>query len=124
MPITTIIVNDKCAQVVNTPGVPITSIDGRLTGNQINFMNYTYNDLKMRRKAEVLKYLPSNENTTKSKYSYTTKNNYYSQAKLKQFINRQTEDCPDRTSTSSCSGVVGSTTTYYLDPNVPYFPSI
>jgi hypothetical protein len=124
MPTTTIIVNDKCSQLVNTPGVPITSIDGRLNGNQITFMNYTYNDLKMRRKAEVLKYLPSNEITTKSKYSYTTKNNYYSQAKLQQFINRQTEDCPGKTSTSSCSGVVGSNNIYYLDPKIPYFPSI
>jgi len=124
MPVTTIIVNDKCSQVVNTPGVPITSIDGRLKGNQINFLNYTYSDLKMRRKAEVLKYIPSNENTTKSSYSYITKNNYYSQAKLKEFINRQTVDCPDKTSTSSCSGVVGSNTIYYLDRKIPYFPSI
>ena len=124
MPTQTIQINDKCSQLVITPGVPITTIDGRLNGRQINFIKYTYNDLKMRRKAEVLKYLPSNEITTKSNYSYITKNNYYSQSKLKQLINQRSADCPEKASSSSSSGVIGSNTIYYLDPNVPFYPSI
>ena len=40
MPTNSILITDKCAQVINTPGVLITSLDGREKGTQINFMNY------------------------------------------------------------------------------------
>jgi hypothetical protein len=123
MPTNTISITDKCAEVINTPGVQITSIEGRERGKQINFLNYTYDDLKMRRKAEVLK-----RNTTpptiKGEYAYASRYNYYSQAKIKEFLNKKIIDCPDRASSSSCSGVVGSTTIYYLDRKIPYFSSI
>jgi hypothetical protein len=40
MPTNTILITDKCSQVINTPGVQITSIEGRERGRQINFLNY------------------------------------------------------------------------------------
>jgi hypothetical protein len=124
MPVQTVLITDTCSQVINTPGVLITSIDGRLKGNQISFMNFTYDEYKMRRKVEVLQYVPKNTNTTRTKYSYITKNNYYSQAKLKNFINQASSECLENPSTSSCSGVIGSNMIYKLNPNVPYFSSI
>jgi hypothetical protein len=123
MPTFTIPITDKCSQlVVTTNGVPITSIDGRLTGNQVSFLKFTYADHAMRRKAELLQYKPKGENK-KQKYSYLTKNSYYSNAKLQQFINNRTIDC-NLPSSSSCSGVVGSNMIYQLNTNVPYFSSL
>jgi len=123
MPTTTIPITDKCSQlVVTTNGDPITSIDGRLTGNQVSFLKFTYADYTMRRKAEVLQYKPTDENK-KQKYSYLTKNSYYSNAKLQQFINNKTIDC-NLPSSSSCSGVIGTNMIYQLNPNVPYFSSL
>ena len=123
MPTTTIPITDKCSQLVITnKGVPVTSIEGRLTGNQISFLNFTYEDYAMRRKAEVLQYKPKIENKNQN-YSYLTKNSYYSRAKMQQFINNKTVDC-NPSSSASCSGVIGSNMIYNLNPNVPYFPSI
>jgi len=123
MPTRSALITDKCAQVINTPGVPITSIDGRLKGNRINFLNFTYDDYKMRRKVEVLQYAPKNINT-KTNYSYISKNNYYSQAKLQAFINKKSDNCPENPSSSSCSGVIGSSMIYKLNSKVPYYQSI
>jgi len=124
MPTRTLLITKTCPQIINTPGVPITSIDGRLKGNQIDFTNITYEQYQMRRKAEVLQYTPKESVTVKSKYSYITKNNYYSQAKIRQMILDRTIDCPGISSTASSSGVIGSNMIYTLDPNVPYYPSI
>jgi hypothetical protein len=104
--------------------VPITSIDGRIKGNQIDFTNITYEQYQMRRKAEVLQYKPKDTITNKSKYSYIAKNNYYSQAKIRKMIEDRIVDCPGVSSTSSSSGVIGSQMVYTLDPNIPYYPSI
>jgi len=123
MPTRTVLITDTCSQVINTPGVPIISIDGRLKGNQISFMNFTYDEYKMRRKVEVLQHVPKNTNTINTNYSRITKNNNYSQAKLKEFINKK-YDCFENPSTSSSSGVIGSNMIYKLNPNVPYFSSI
>jgi hypothetical protein len=79
MPTKTLLITPKCSKVLITPGVPIISIDGRLTGNNINFSKFSYEQFKMRRKVEVLRYVPKNETTTKSNYSNVTKQNYYSQ---------------------------------------------
>ena len=124
MPTKTLLITPKCSKVLITPGVPIISIDGRLTGNNINFSKFSYEQFKMRRKVEVLRYVPKNETTTKSNYSNVTKQNYYSQAQLKKMINNRSGDCPDKVSTGSCSGVFGSIDMYYLEPNVPYYSSI
>lgn len=124
MPTTTVQITPTCSQLLITvKGPPITSIDGRLNGNQISFINYTYADYAMRRKAEVLKHKDKDTTTNKSSYSYLSQNGYYSKANLKRFIDQKRVVC-DASSTSSCSGVVGSTTTYYLNASIPYFSSI
>ena len=56
MPTTTIAIHPKCSELVVTSGIPITTLVGRSSGNNISFLNFTYNDLTMRRKAQVLKY--------------------------------------------------------------------
>jgi len=124
MPTTTVQITPTCSQLLITVnGPPVTTLDGRLTGNQISFLNFTYDDYAMRRKAEVLKHKEKDTNTNKSTYAYLSQNGYYSRANLKRFIDQRTVAC-NASSSSACSGVVGSTTTYYLNASVPYFPSI
>jgi len=122
MPLKSIMINNKCTVILRTPGVAITNIEGRSNGANISFMNFTYSDYMMRRKAEVLKYDKKDTNK-KSNYSYLTKNSYYSQKSLKNFIDNKTTDC-DNKITCACSGIKGSDTPYYLDRNVPYYPNI
>ena len=125
MPTTTIPINNKCNQLVVTSGIQITTLDGRLTGNNVNFMNFTYNDLKMRRKAEVLKYISQTNTTQNKNYSnLVNSSGYYSRAKLVSFLKNKTQECPGKISSSSCIGVKGSLNNYYYDPNVPYFTSL
>lgn len=124
MPTNTLTISDTCSQVIRTPGVKITSLDGRSSGTKISFIKYTYEDYSMRRKAEVLKYRNKDEYNIKNKYSYLSKNGYYSQMSLKQFIIDKTIDCNDKKVSCACSGIKGSATPYYLDSTVPYHPSI
>ena len=123
MPTTTIPISEKCTQLVVTGGVPITSLDGRLRGNEISFTKFNYNDYAMRRKAEVLKYNNLGDSTQKSTYSYLSTNGYYSKAQLKKILDGKTVDC-NASSSSSCSGVFGSYSTYYLNASVPFYSSI
>jgi hypothetical protein len=124
MPTTTIPITNKCSQLLITvKGPPVTTLVGRVTGNNITFNNFTYADLAMRRKAEVLKNRVKDNTTNKSTLSYLSQNGYYSRAQLKKLIDGKTVDC-NAVSSSPCSGVVGSSTTYYLDKNVPYYPSL
>ena len=126
MPTTTVPITNKCSQlVVTTSGDIITTLKGRFTGSNISFIKYTYDDLKMRRKSQVLKYIPQQNITQHQSYSnIVNSKGYYSKAKLVALINAKSQTCPNVTSTSSCSGVIGSSAIYYLDPNVPYYPSI
>jgi hypothetical protein len=124
MPTTTVQITPKCSQLLITvKGQPVTSLDGRLTGNQVSFLNFTYDDYAMRRKAEVLKHREKDTTTNKSTYSYLSQNGYYSKANLKRFIDQRTVVC-NASSSSACSGVIGSNMTYYLNVSVPYYPSI
>ena len=123
MPTSTIKVSEDCSQlVIETSGDPIISVTDRNNGRQVSFMKFTYADYTMRRKAEVLKYKSAVNINKKTYYSYLSKTGYYSQGALKSSINKPI--ICNRTSTSSASGVVGSNTIYYLDPNVPYYHSI
>lgn len=122
MPTTTIAIHPKCSELVVTSGIPITTLVGRSSGNNISFLNFTYNDLMMRRKAQVLKYDKLAPVSQKQKYSNAITSGYYSQAKLASLINVST--CPNKISSSSCSGVIGSSMQYYLNPVVPYYQSI
>lgn len=126
MPTTTIQINPRCSRlIVTTSGDPITTLVGRNRGSNVNFLKFTYDDLKMKRKAQVLLY-PNDTTLTKvNSYSaIVNKNGYYSRAKLLEFVNKKSQKCPNAVSSSSCSGVVGSNSIYYNDPKVPYFPSI
>ena len=120
MPTSTVQISDKCSQLlIETSGDPIISVNDRNNGQQVSFMQFTYADYSMRRKAEILKYKNQVKISDRSYYSYISKNDYYSQASLKKSINDRTIDC-NRPSTASASGVIGSNAIYYLDKKVPY----
>ena len=47
MPTTTFFITDKCSGLIRTPGVPITTLDGRTTGTDISFNTTSYEEYKM-----------------------------------------------------------------------------
>jgi len=100
------------------------SLVGRLKGNNINFTIYTYDQLKMKRKTNVLLYKELSTITKKKTYSSLVNN--YSNSQLRSSINTQTTNtnCPNNIGSSSASGVIGPNTFYYNDPNVPYYPNL
>ncbi len=126
--------------------VPITSLEGRLTGQNVKFntadIGTSYEDYKMRRKAEVLKYrhgtnAPGIVLTNKASYNNLVNNrtsNSYSSTRLKQIIEQNNGNIPEKClnqsrmwvmSTPSQSGVRDyKTPGYYLDPYIPYYPSL
>ena len=124
--------------------IPITTLEGRLTGQNIKFntadIGISYEDYKMRRKAEVLKYrhgvnAPGIVLTSKNKYkSASTNSGSYSTTRLKQLISENNGNIPEKClnqnkiwviSTPSQSGVRDyKTPGYYLDPYIPYYPSL
>ena len=125
MPTTTVEINSDCYQVVNTPGVAITTLDGRNTGSNVNFMTFTYSELQMRRKAEVLKYKPNQIFSKKKVYSNAVNSGgYYSQTQIQNYLNNKTADCSGTIGSSTCAGVVGSYTTLFYNPEIPYYPSL
>jgi hypothetical protein len=131
--------------------IPITTLDGRTTGKSISFstnnnesnVDFTrnsYEELKMRRKAEVLTYtIGSNATGIKlsnnNKYNSIVKTggyNNYSNSKLKLIQTQNNGIVPSSClpqnriyiiSPPSNSGVVDyKTPGYYLDPYVDYNP--
>jgi hypothetical protein len=123
--------------------IPITTLEGRTTGQNIKFTTgVTYEDYKMRRKAEVLKYRHGNNApgivlTNKNTYINVVKtggSNNYSSTRLKQIIAENNGTIPEKclnqnkvlvVSTPSQSGVPDyKTPGYYLDPYVNYYPSL
>jgi len=130
----------------NNPIQPITTLVGRTQGNQIPFnigLGSDYESLKMRRKAETLKFRNSNNNpgvtlTTKELYSHMVKFGgayHFSKTRLKQLLkeNNGTLPCnigvnngnPIVITSPSNSGIHDSTFEgYYLNPYVAYYPSL
>ena len=127
--------------------IPITTLVGRLTGSNIVFYSSstdgpTYDDYKMRRKAEVLKYrhgnnAPGVDLSTKKSFRNLVKNgntNSYSSTKLKQIIEENNGNIPEKclnidkiwvVSTPSQSGIHDyKISGYYLDPYIPYHQSL
>ena len=121
--------------------VPITTLVGRLTGSNVVLdSNTTYEDYKMRRKAEVLKYRHANnapgiDLSNKKNYSnIVKKGGSYSSTRLKQVIADNNGTIPEKclsmnriwkVSTPSQSGVKDyKTPGYYLDPYVTYYTSL
>ena len=129
MPTITFQINNKCTGIVRVPGVKIETIDGRLTGNNINFNNNSYYELQMRRKAEILQYKNGSTNTTfntkKQNYSRVIKTlkNSYSQEFINHRIAKRTtneDTCPILVTPSSNSGIRGDyRTMLYNNINVP-----
>lgn len=103
------------------------NISGRDQGMDISFNTYSYSDLSMRRKAEVLKYTntSSNKNTKSSSYSYYSTSGSMSSSRLKRI--KESQNCDSSTIygyPSTFSGVNGGKTLLFLNPNVPYYKSI
>lgn len=85
---------------------------GRTTGSNIDFTNINYEDRKMRRKAEVLKYT-SNSLTKHQEYRRTIGlNNKISQAQLKQLRDTQ--------SILNCEKTTGLCNSIVYNKNVPF----
>ena len=130
MPTTTFSITDKCSAILRSPGVQITSLDGRLTGTDISFNTYSYEEYKMRRKSGVLQYknLETKLPTKKELYSNVVKSGAgYSQARLKQIMAQRAtteEDCPIIKYPATNSGINGGHTKLYYNPAIPYIPSI
>lgn len=116
---------------------------GRLTGANVKFNidnGPSYEDYKMRRKAEVLKYrnginAPGIILSNKNNFNSIIKNKgNYSSAQLKQIMLLNNGNIPDNcietdkiwvVSTPSQSGVHDyKTRGYYLDPYITYYPSL
>jgi hypothetical protein len=130
----------------SNPITPITTLVGRLQGNQIPFnvgLGSDYESLKMRRKAETLKFRNSKNNpgielTTKQLFTNIVKNGgayHFSRTRLLQLLkeNQGKLPCdigvnngnPITVSPPSNSGVHDSTFEgYYLNPYIPYFASL
>ena len=113
----------------------IPNIANRATGENISFDTYSYEELKMRRKAEVLKHNKHNINTSNS--NNTKKSNYsriakggssyknLTNARLKSLKNAQTCNNDKIIETSSSnSGVYGGKTILYVNNNIPYQDSL
>jgi hypothetical protein len=129
MPTVSFQINSKCSGIIRVPGVQITTLDGRLTGNNVNFNTFSYDELQMRRKGEILQYkgkdgINTNINTKKQNYANIVNNRgQYSQARLNQIIllrSTNEDECPIIKTPSSNSGIRGDyKTMLYNDVKVP-----
>ena len=128
MPTTTFFITDKCSGLIRTPGVPITTLNGRITGTDISFNTISYDEYKMRRKAEVLQYKTIITNSQNKKMSFSSAVNNggsYSQAQLKKIANIQAINCPIIKNPATNSGVNAEyKMKYYYNTNIIYYPSL
>jgi hypothetical protein len=130
----------------NNPIPPVTTLLGRTQGNQIRFnfgLGSDYESLKMRRKAETLKFRNSKNNpgvtlTTKELYNHMVKFGgayHFSKTRLNQLLkaNNGALPCdiginngnPIVVTPPSNSGIHDSSFEgYYLNPYIPYYPSL
>jgi len=126
MPVVTFVLdnNKKCSGIIR--GIKVDTIEGRVQGLNIDFNTYNYNDLQMRRKANILQY--KNTDTlvfTKSqRYAYQAQNkSSYSQARIQQLIALRAtneEECPIIKTPASNSGIRGDyKTLLFNNNNVP-----
>ena len=128
MPVVTFLLdnNKKCSGIIRSSGVKITTLDGRIQPLTIDFEKYSYNELQMSRKAEVLQY-KNTESTlfTKAQNLAYLANNKgsYSQAKIQRLIalRATNEDtCPIVATPATNSGIRGDyKTLLYRNPSVP-----
>jgi hypothetical protein len=94
-------------------------------------LTYGYNDLKMRRKAEVLKHKHNRDNST-SKRAFSsiargnTKYRHMSKARLEKLVDEDmcSTDLLIFSNPASFAGIRGDNTILYLDTNVPFYDKI
>ena len=145
------LINLRNGTTIDTPHILTTTIVGRNTGNNIKFLspsegiNATYDDFKMRRKAETLKY---RHGISATAYTRTASDNFsnvvktggssqYSSTRLSQLIRDNQGVFPDTCkpgyknvlvkSSPSSSGIRGSNSNsgyLFLNPYVAYYPTI
>lgn len=143
------LINLRNGTTIQTPHVLTTTIVGRTSGNNIPFLTETqglystYEDYKMRRKAETLKYRNGASSTA---YNRTASDNFanvvktggsynYSSTRLLKIINQNKgtfpADCRPGSqdvivhSTPSSAGIHDNQTGYlFLNPYVKYYPSL
>ena len=100
--------------------IPITELGGRTRIDNNIFVNtLTYEDLAMRRKAEVLQYNGNNTNDSQKRL--------FSKMQFRKKMRNvdTTNTCPTIIYPPSNSGVIDMKFSgYYLNKNVPYYPSI
>jgi hypothetical protein len=126
MPLVTFQINNKCSGIIRSSGVQITTIDGRNQGINIDFNKYSYNELQMRRKAEVLQYKNTDSLlfTKAQKLAYQANNKgSYSQARIQKLIEARAlneTDCPIKSTPSTNSGIKGDNKSIlYYNYNMP-----
>lgn len=100
------------------------NIDGRTQGQNLRNINETeYNILKMRRKAEVLKYNKNRDNNQRNEYSY-----YVNKKLSRNKLNRIQTSCNNTVpilNSSSNSGIVGNNSTLlYYNKDTKYYSTI
>tara|TARA_Y100000992_G_scaffold302027_1_gene274620 strand:+ start:3082 stop:3603 length:522 start_codon:yes stop_codon:yes gene_type:complete len=108
------------------------NITGRDNGSNVPFggNNHTYQELKMRRKAGVLKNYNVLHQSSKREYAYAARTGsintkHMTSSRLKQL--KQSQQCELRTTLTkpaSNSGVRGDNTPLYIDPSVKFYSSI
>ena len=112
--------------------IVIPNIDGRETGKNIDFSLYSYNTLKMRRKAEVLQYNKKEFQTQNKKQLYSqlsnsrkTKYKSMTNARIKQLkTSLNCENISTIKNPSTNSGVRNGRTQLFLNTSVPYYEQI
>jgi hypothetical protein len=128
MPVVTFLLdnNKKCSGIIRSSGVQITTLEGRIQPLTIDFETYPYNELQMRRKAEILQYKHTDTTSfTKGQtLAYQAKNKGpYSQARIQQLIalRATNEDtCPIIATPATNSGIKGDNKTLlYRNPSFP-----
>ena len=128
MPTTTFFITDKCSGLIRTPGVPITTLNGRITGTDISFNTISYDEYKMRRKAEVLQYKSLIIQSQNKKMAFSNAVNTggtYSQAQLKKIAAINETFCPIIAYPATNSGINAEhKMKYYYNTNITYYPSL
>jgi hypothetical protein len=126
----------------SNPIIPITTLVGRTQGSQVKIapeLGISYEELKMRRKAEVLEYKSTETShigafTKKQNFSNLANNGgsyYYSKARINKLIKESNckigvdNGSPLVKTPPTNSGIVDPHFEgYYLNPYIPYYPSL
>ena len=117
--------NNKCSGIIRSSGVKITTLEGRIQPLNIDFTQYSYNELQMRRKAEILQYKKSETTiyTKAQRLSNIAQNKgSYSQARIQQLIALRAineTECPIKATSGTNSGIKGDNTLLYNNFNIP-----